>query len=114
MKIKPRLRFYCVLSARITKAMKTTPTTIVRFEITFSAPRSFEFENKSKLELPEKAPVNPSDFPLCNNDRIIKSTEHINNRILIIISTSSMHYLRMQINIVYYTLKSAPYTSGFN
>ena len=51
--------------------MNKIPTTIVMFEITLSAPRSFVFENKSRLDEPENAPVNPSDFPLCNNDRII-------------------------------------------
>lgn len=74
--------------------MNKTPTTIVMFEITLSAPRSFVFENKSRLDEPENAPVNPSDFPLCNNDRIIKSAEHINNRTLIIFSTSSIASIR--------------------
>ena len=84
--------------------MNKKPTTIVKFEITLSAPRSFVFENKSRFELPENAPVNPSDFPLCNNDRIITSAEHISNRTLIIFLPHLLHnYLMQTYHVLLYT-----------
>ncbi len=66
--------------------MNKTPTINVKFEMTFSAPRSFAFENKSNPELPENAPVNPSDFPLCNRDKIMSTAEVINKRTFSILS----------------------------
>ena len=69
---------------------------MVKFDKTFSAPRSFAFENKSKPELPENAPVNPSDLPLCSNDSKIIIADTINNKISFILNThliSSSYYI---------------------
>ena len=57
------------------------PSISVTLDITFSGPLSLTFWNKLRSFVPVKAP-RPSDFPDCNSDIRINSTETIINKIL--------------------------------
>lgn len=65
----------------ITNTKKRIPTANVRFEMTFSEPLSFVLANKFNPPLPVKALEIPSDFPLCNKERIINAADTIINKI---------------------------------
>ena len=65
----------------ITRAKNTIPVTRVTLDMTFSEPRSLTFANRFSPSLPPKALPNPSDFPLCNKESIIKTTAAIISKV---------------------------------
>jgi len=79
----------------MTSTKNKIPTTSVALEIIFSGPLSFTLANRFNPPLPVKAPLIPSDFPLCNRERSIKITDTTINKIssiLILLSDLSLFY----------------------